>query len=386
MFAAGLSGPGNDDDDDNDNDEDDTNFLGDIQSVLSNEHELVADISLGARSNHSCSEHDDVKWYGYLRLLVYARGSDFATKLRQNSIGIAVAVGAKPTSRSKKTLTNNSSLGYTQYFAHGSPDKGAVCLVIRQLRIVAVCAHLAGTNKYGVAERTFDRIRHRQLHMISQAVEDSIRNIGGGDESIDAWQKIVAGDLNFRVEVHDEAEHKCRGGKDWMAVADLVQCEGEGDSRNYQQEVAEMFRCHDRLVKYLEKGPLHLMTGRDEGGAVEEGEALAIPKLLNSMVDLIRYKCFDAVDSRGSPDIIMPTFSFQIGSDEDVDASGSRRLYSDKRTPSWPDRILMSRELVENDEARCSTVAVGSCPGIALSDHCPVWSFTVCSHVAEDAH
>ena len=390
-FSAGMSDPSNNTSSTENNDGE-AEFLDNIQYVLSEEHDLVADISMGAKQSTLREESGGVKWYGYLRLLVYARGSDFVTELRQTSIGIAIAVGAKAMSRSNEILFNNSSLEHTQYHALGSPDKGGVCLVMPTLKIVAVCAHLAGTNKYEVAERIFDRIRHKQLHIISRVLENAIQNIGYGDESIDDWRKIIAGDLNFRVEVYDKEEYKGRRGKDWRAVADIVQSGGQRDSRCHQQRVAELFCCHDRLVQYLEKGPMHLWASHNEDE--ENDQMLAFPNLLHSMVDLVHYKCFLGADTSGrsDPHIVMPTFSFQtesdasaiIGSDGNVcKASGklasSRRPYSDKRTPSWPDRILMSRELVENDENDSSIVVVGSCPSIILSDHCPVWSFTICS-------
>lgn len=385
MFSAGMSGPSNNC---TENKGGETEFLDKIQSVLSKEHDLVADVSMGAKS---CSRK--VEWHGYLRLLVYARGSEFVTELRRSSIGIAIAVGGKAMSRSNKILSNNAPPNYTQYHALGSPDKGAVCLVMPTLKMVAVCVHLAGTNKHGVAEVTFDRTRHKQLHVISRALDDTVQNIGCSDENIDSWRKIIAGDLNFRVEVHDEAEHKCRGGEDWKAVADIVQGGGQDDSGPTcnQQRVAELFCCHDRLVQYLEKGPIHLQTNHGKDG--EDDDTLTHPKLLNSIVDLIHYKCFLGTNtsSKRDPQIIMPTFSFQAESHaNDVissDASDAskmsvvRRQYSDKRTPSWPDRILMSRELVEKGDNASSIVTVGSCPRITLSDHCPVWSYAGCLDV-----
>ena len=390
-FSAGMSGPTNNSTESKDGE---AKFLSNIQSVLSEEHDLVADISMGAKPSSLCEEEPfDVKWHGYLRLLVYARGSELITELRQTSIGMAVAVGTKKMSRRNEVLSNISPPKFTQYHALGSPDKGAVCLVMPTLKTVAVCAHLAGTNKYGVAERIFDRIRNKQLHMITQALGDTIRNIGGSDESMDAWQKIIAGDLNFRVEIHDEIDHKCRGGKDWRAVADIVQSGGQCDSWPNQQRIAELFRCHDRLIQYLDHGPVHLLANHNEDE--EDDEMLAFPNLLHSMVDLIHYKCFLGTNTsrRRDPQIIMPTFSFQTESDaSEIIAGGgnvckaSRRPYSDKRTPSWPDRILISRELIENNENVSSIVAVGSCPSITLSDHCPVWSYAVCSCVAEDAN
>ena len=389
IFSAGMYTPS---DNSTENTDGGAEFLDNIQSVLSDRHDLVADVSMGAKPNTSCDEPCGVKWHGYLRLLVYACGSEFVTELRQTSMAIAVAVGSKAMSRSNEVLSNNLSLEYSQYHALGSPDKGAVCLVMPTLKTVAVCAHLAGTNKYGVAERAFDLVRHKQLHIISRVLEDSIPNVGCVDENIDSW-RIIAGDLNFRVEIHDKEEHKDRRGKDWRAVADIVQAGGQGNSCPNQQRVVELFRCHDRLMQYLEHGPIHLRANHNEDE--EDDEMLALPKLLHSVVDLIQYKCFLGTNTsiRRDPQIIMPTFSFQTESDaSEIIAGGgnvckaSRRPYSDKRTPSWPDRILMSRELVENGENTSSVVAVGSCPSITLSDHCPVWSYAVCSYAAEAAH
>ena len=382
LFSAGMYTPSNNSAENTDGG---AEFLDNIQSVLSDQHDLVADVSMGAKPSTSCDEPCGVKWHGYLRLLVYACGSEFVTELRQTSIAIAVAVGSKAMSRSNEVLSNNLSLEYSQYHALGSPDKGAVCLVMPTLKTVAVCAHLAGTNKYGVAERAFDLVRHKQLHIISRVLEDSIPNVGCVDENIDSW-RIIAGDLNFRVEIHDKEEHKGRRGKDWRAVADIVQSGGQGDSWPNQQRVVELFCCHDRLMQYLEHGPIHLLANHNEDE--EDDEMLALPNLLHSVVDLIHYKCFLGTNTsiRRDPQIIMPTFSFQTESDaSEIIAGGgnvcraSRRPFSDKRTPSWPDRILMSRGLVENGENTSSVVAVGSCPSITLSDHCPVWSYAVCS-------
>ena len=292
IFSAGMSAPSNNCTENNDGA---AEFLDNIQSVLSEEHDLVADISMGAKPSTLCEESGGVKWYGYLRLLVCARGSELITELRQSSFAIAVAVGSKAMSRSNEVLFNNSSLEHAQYHALGSPDKGAVCLVMPTLKTVAVCAHLAGTNKYGVAERTFDRIRHKQLHIISRVLEDTIPNIGCSEESIDSWRKIIAGDLNFRVEVHDKEDYKGRGGKDWRAVADVVQSEGQGNSWPNQQRVVELFQFHDRLIQCLEHGLVHLQTNHDKDG--EDDETLAFPNLLCSVVDLIHYRCFPGTNT-----------------------------------------------------------------------------------------
>mmetsp|Transcript_20273 Transcript_20273/g.58196 ORF Transcript_20273/g.58196 Transcript_20273/m.58196 type:complete len:498 (+) Transcript_20273:197-1690(+) len=383
IFLAGISDPTNNFDDE------DAAFLGNIRGVLSEEHDLVADLSMGAKSNHADAhvESGDVKWYGYVRLLMFARNSELVTELRQGSVGVAVAVGTKPMSRKNQIRSNHMLSDRTRYHALGSPDKGAVCLMMPAMKLMVVCAHLAGTNKYGVPERTFDRIRHEQLRIISGTLEESIRNVGDGNETIDAWEKIVSGDLNFRVEVYNEAEHKCRGGDDWMAVADVLQGGGKGEFDFKRQDVVELFRGHDRLVQYLENGALHLIADPD---AEITGDYDTLPKLLGSMVDLVHFKCFSGADTCSGRGLstIMPTFSLQIESDDviagddnndEVSRIVSRRLYSNKRTPSWPDRILMSRKLVEN-ETRSSIVAVGSCPDVGFSDHCPVWSFTGCSH------
>lgn len=409
--------------------DDDSAFVEAIQSALSADHGLVADISMGVdpgtatpfstSTSASCSDDSGVtkapvKWYGYIRLLVYARDAALIDDLRRTCFPILIPVGTKlrvldqeqSISVSDEALDSvddliiNTQLSLSkrlQYYQLGSPDKGAVCLALPTLGTMVVASHLAGTNEYGVPEVRFDRIRHKQLESISNALEYALTNAGrcvGDKRDMANWAKIIAGDLNFRVEVHNGKDDKRRGGRDWRVVADIVQSSDGIDSDTCtKQQVIDLFCNHDRLQNYLDRGPLCL--DEEEG---DDAKAIShrLPSVLTDMVDLIHLKCAfngqkESAEESAWNDVIFPTFPFRTSSasssatcsttiDDSEPKSSNlpcRRFYTDKRTPSWTDRILVSRDFFENEmkDAGQEYVLIRSCPNIFMSDHIPVKSY-----------
>eukprot|EP00562_Extubocellulus_spinifer_P016161 CAMPEP_0178567160 /NCGR_PEP_ID=MMETSP0697-20121206/15169_1 /TAXON_ID=265572 /ORGANISM="Extubocellulus spinifer, Strain CCMP396" /LENGTH=570 /DNA_ID=CAMNT_0020201059 /DNA_START=261 /DNA_END=1973 /DNA_ORIENTATION=- len=401
--------------------DDDSAFVEAIQAALSADHGLVADISMGVEpgtatpfsssSSSTGATKAPVKWYGYIRLLVYARDDALIDELRRTSFPILIPVGTKlrvldqdqsisvadVALNSVDELIINTQLSLRnrlQYYQLGSPDKGAVCLALPTLGTMVVASHLAGTNAYGVPEMRFDRIRHRQLESISNALEDALMNAGrcvfvGDKNDMTDWGKIIAGDLNFRVEVHNGKDDKRRGGRDWRVVADIVQSSGGIDNDTCKkQQVIDLFCNHDRLQNYLDRGPLCLY---EEEGNDAKAISHRLPSVLTDTVDLIHLQCVRQQESARESawnDVILPTFPFRTSTASSsatcsttLDDSGPkssnlprRRFYTDKRTPSWTDRLLVSRGFFENEmkDVGKECVLIRSCPDICISDHIPV--------------
>ena len=249
----------------------------------------------------------------------------------------------------------NSSIPHKEaYEPNSSPDKGGVCLIIPSLSTVICSLHLAGTNKYDLAEEFFDRKRIDQLNMVYSKLKES-------DSNFDKYHKFVLGDLNFRCEkcCNIEAGDKSRGGKDFKAIHDVII---RGDS----EEVYGLFENHDRLVRLLES----------------HNEKEAVPSLLTEVIDLVAIcNSRNRMEGRRQEhEIVLPTFTMKFNEHK-------QHVYSDKRTPGWPDRMLVSASLFSPfgmdptfQTSLPSITKVSSCPDVTSSDHIPLYSYLTPVH------
>ena len=260
--------------------------------------------------------------------------------------------------------TNSSVSGEHAYAPNLSPDKGGVCLLIPCLSSIICSLHLAGTNKYNVAEEYFDAIRINQLNSIHSRLEGYLKERDhntDGDLSDNIYRKFILGDLNFRCEKFCNVQEgdKLRGSKDFKAVHDVI-TKGESD------EIQDLFWGNDRLVRLLHS---------------ENPKRNVL--LLKDVMDLIaRYNFGGEGGYRQEDKIVLPTFTMKFNED----GIEKQKVYSDKRTPGWPDRILVTNNLFSFDRAGImdsnaavketeSIQEVGSCQDVTSSDHIPVYSY-----------
>ena len=232
-----------------------------------------------------------------------------------------------------------------------------------------ICSlHLAGTNQYNVAEEYFDTLRINQLNTIhSRLVEECVRfkerdHNTNEDFSGANYRKIILGDLNFRCEkfcnVHEG--DKARGGQDFKAVHDLI-------TKGKPDEIQNLFCESDRLVRLL------------QSNSAERN----VP-LLKDVTDLIATYNYGYAEGRfrDKVKILLPTFTMKFKKD----GIEKQKVYSDKRTPAWPDRLLVTRNLFSSKRVATidsnplvkdieSIKEVGSCPTVTSSDHIPVYSY-----------
>jgi hypothetical protein len=249
-----------------------------------------------------------LEWYGFIRLIVFAKSTSQATSGGSNTHAITsadssssfsslhlpgssqgggvvtcvVPTGSKVTGGGEVGSAAASAPPPPPYAPDRSPDKGAVIayfpsaflasLPFRQCGggsggcggLVVVCAHLNGTNKYGVGEEVFDDTRLKQLERIERAVDNLLRKSQQqqqqpssptsrsshssppctGAAATAGAALLVCGDLNFRVEsAFTSVEEKAKGGADFQFI------EKHAASNNAQQ-LAELMAKHDRLTQH----------------------------------------------------------------------------------------------------------------------------------------
>ena len=248
-----------------------------------------------------------------------------------------------------------------------SPDKGAVCVALTGWwNVLFVSMHLQGTNRYGISEVDFDIIRRRQLDSITERCQEQL-----GAEVLGRLAVVVAGDLNFRCEVHTEPEDKTRGGKDFQAVNNIVMSEDV-------ERVRQLFQRYDRLLHYLGRFD---PVGEDSDAMGKRGTAMerlaSSAGILKDVDDIFWWEwCLkeenhskkrQQIQDSGEK-IILPTFTFPVG-------RMHPRPYSDKRTPAWTDRILVSQVLLNKPTFR--VISIGARFEVCTSDHAPVHCFMI---------
>jgi hypothetical protein len=300
-----------------------------------------------------------------------------------------------PVGRKRSSTYINPATNQRKTYDGSSPDKGAVSIAIPSLQILICSLHLCGTNKYNTMESCFDSIRIDELMKIGQSCREALswQNISSPCSNqtspttnattsatntcahnnyhcpYDNYKKIILGDLNFRVEVGTTEKEKSRGGHDFQCVMNIIES-------NSIQQLQELFWNHDRLVKLLQS------QYND-----------SIVQLFNRVVD-VHMEYFNKCKGGGGNVLdICPTFTFECLPNNALFRGGEttsslspqqqkKRIYSDKRTPSWTDRILIDNDLLKRREQKqrirstTSTyydiVWVDTKPHIYMSDHIPL--------------
>jgi hypothetical protein len=318
--------------------------LASIGAALGPTFEIVADVGMGEPAgliNQGEGSTKKLEWYGFIRLIIWARpehpnGAKLCQARENGNVKTCVIpCGDKATGNPVKegALIDDPDAPYMKGM---STDKGAVCAYFPSACLLVVAAHLHGTNK-PLPEAVFNKVREEQLRRIGHGITWLVQEYGSSDEpsmsssnnknsssssnnSINqsqglARKKIVTnasdigatlllvGDLNFRVESEfTSPEDKEKGGKDFSTIEKYA-------SSDSKEDLAYLLENHDILYKLLR-------CPSDE-----------IPPILVG--------CRDAVAETISRKklLLPPTFTFK------QDAPFPRK-YKDKRTPSWPDRIL----------------------------------------------
>ena len=318
-----------------------------IQTALSSQHILLADIAMGENVSPSDSDAAKPKWYGFIRLLVYAKqqGSERYTNL----IPILAPAGRKA-----------DGIDEYNYIPHRSPDKGAVCLYISSLKLLICSVHLCGTNAYEIPEADFDAIRINELNVIAEECQKHIGDV--------EYHPIICGDLNFRIEIHSNPKEKTKGGNDFQAVHAEINKENPIALQN-------LFRQRDRLFRLLQ-----YLDGNCNIESVDESTFCRLGEEARTLME-VRDTIELHIDSNGvdGDALFNPTFTFEgkvvidppKGSLPLTCASKVSRFYSKKRTPSWTDRILVSKMLLQKG---WSLDVCGADYTVVSSDHIPVFA------------
>lgn len=340
-----------------------------IKSSLSPQHILLADIAMGEIPTLSPEgKAKSSTFYGYIRLIIFAKdqtvldlnSSSCVTNPTPLLIPIFAPAGRKSAAPSGDTYPN-----------HRSPDKGGVCICIPSLEILICSVHLCGTNEYNTPEKIFDEIRFNELDIIAEECQRVLfkknhspaRTISVDDgsefaESLTSkYQPIICGDLNFRVEMFSNPADKSRGGRDFKAVHDILE-EGNLES------VRQLFCSHDHLLQlllYLDGAEKDGMDKRDEVGMVNNKSFEGLTEKVKDLLRNVRDVFMENHGIQGNVKITFPTFTFDVKS----------RIYSDKRTPSWTDRILVSKKLFQEGYI---IEDCGANFSITSSDHVPVFA------------
>eukprot|EP01006_Ploeotia_vitrea_P065762 TRINITY_DN93775_c0_g1_i1.p1 TRINITY_DN93775_c0_g1~~TRINITY_DN93775_c0_g1_i1.p1 ORF type:complete len:609 (-),score=61.39 TRINITY_DN93775_c0_g1_i1:85-1911(-) len=266
-----------------------------LQGVLDPQMELVADVAMG-ESPIPYTGTPGTTWYGFIRTLVYVRGT-----IRSSSSVTVVPCGSTPSVADPTR----------KYKRKGSPDKGAVIVVLPEHNFAFVNCHLTGTNKHGVGESAFDQQRLAMLATISRSIPRGIS------------RKVVFGDLNFRVEMHSDPHSHTAGGRDFQDTNSLIQT----------GQQLHLFQNYDRLRRYM---------------ATQNQPTLA------------GYQDATEHIARTTGYLHRPTFTFPQG-------QPPPRPYATKRTPSWTDRILWKGFQAFHLEHN-------SVEDVVCSDHVPVYA------------
>ena len=335
-----------------------------IQSVLSKNHTLVADLAMGETPCQTS------KWYGYIRLLVFAKRNVLhhihpspsspkrcsTTSLEgnemhhsnkrhcgtyhnasRNIIPILVPVGRK---------ANDKPEHHPFYKQNQSPDKGAVCLYIPKLEWLICSMHLCGTNQYNVPEDHFDAIRVKEINTIAETCVTTLRNAEVVDENTN-YSTILCGDLNFRVEVYSEPKEKKRGGRDFQAVSNVLNLCQMSNDKSDAIKLNSLFHDHDRLLKLL-RFVRDNQDKKDDSLEVSPFSSLSSfgKNLMNANDTIQLFAKSSDTSSILQYKVFFPSFTFpKVPEDKqasNISSSMPHRKYADKRTPSWTDRILVN--------------------------------------------
>lgn len=366
-----------------------------IQSALSKDHYLVADIAMGEPPSAATQIP---RWYGFIRLLVFAKEklyNHLQSISKQN--GPANRPAVIPIFAPAGRKADHFSSYSCSYARNKSPDKGGVCVYIPSLELLICSLHLCGTNSYNIPEVEFDAFRINELKILEEKVQEVMRH-----EDVllsSSYHVVLCGDLNFRVEMLSHARDKAKGGNDYQRVYGVLQ---QGDP----VAIRTMFQEHDRLLcymKYLQRDVTVIRTEKYEYEGSFFGPPLHLQKngnnlLLNNMTDVFveymnqcRHGSMEEYGNDGSDEIIIyPTFPLPVvslhsddnGTTPSWPQSSSQQppTYTDKRTPSWTDRILLSKDLLlannaQSTSSSCYKVQVcGADFRITCSDHAPIYA------------
>jgi hypothetical protein len=356
-----------------------------IQAALSKEHRLVADIAMGEPPS---TDTIKPKWYGYIRLVIFAK-QEILVKLRMIAHGRNCPAIIPILAPAGRKADDSSQYNYVR---NRSPDKGGVCVFFPIFDLLVCSLHLCGTNTYNVPEAFFDAIRIKELNIVLEKCQETI-----GMNRI-TCNVVLCGDLNFRVEVLKDAKDKSRGGQDYQIVHDVMR---RGDAEGIQK----VFWKHDRLLRFLKLLEKHHHHQQE----LEEQEDGQLLNLLGVNQRYLLLNLRDAFEEYmmghhmqggnvvGNEDktIIYPTFPLQVVDMQchtampstNFDGSCSAMLeswdgptYSDKRTPSWTDRILLSETFLRNGYR--VKVCGADHKLDSRSDHAPVYAIFVVSKTA----
>jgi len=343
-----------------------------IHAGLSEEHHLVTDIAMGEAPSEETAKP---RWYGYIRLLIFAK-DEILKKLRtsaRHEMGYPAIIPIFAPAGRKADDSSNY-----KYQANRSPDKGAVCVFFPLFNLLVCSLHLCGTNAYNIPEAHFDAIRIKELNIIAEKCQKVI----GMDRTCAV---ILCGDLNFRIEVMNGAKDKSRGGKDYQIVHGVLR-EGSVEA------IQNMFWKYDRLIHFLK-----ILERHQEYRELDEYHVMNLLGVKQRHLLLNLRDAFDQYMGHlqgtivgDDITIIYPTFPLVVDSQNDrtampsnADGSCSTFLesldgpkYSDKRTPSWTDRILLSETFLQSGYR---VQVFGADHKInSNSDHAPVYAiFTV---------
>jgi len=315
-----------------------------IHNALSPQHTLIADIAMGEPTSSTSDSEENPKWFGFVRLLIFAKHKvlesidNFSTN--KNLIPILAPAGRKA----------DGYNGY-EYPPNRSPDKGGICLYISSMNLLICSLHLCGTNAYEIPEADFDSRRINELNIIAEECHKVIGN--------NAYDSIICGDLNFRVEIHNNPEDKTRDGNDFQAVHAVIK-------EDHPTSLQHLFRNQDRLCRLLQ-----YLEGNCNVDAVDERTFSKLDEKAQILME-VRDTIEMHIDNNGQNHdaLFLPTFTFVAAVDSRRGLPASiPRSYSEKRTPSWTDRILVSKRLLQKGwslDACCADHSVLS------SDHVPV--------------
>lgn len=262
-----------------------------------------------------------------------------------------------------------STTRYKKYPPNCSPDKGAIFFILPKLNLILGNIHLMGTNKYKIPESYFDSIRQTQIERISKMLQERLQaqvqeeKEGGGERLSHNNENnnnnlIIAGDFNFRCEIslskNDPKLDKCFCGRDYQTVLETINMNTSSSS------LSDMFHKNDRLCLFLDK--LSEQQNEERNKNKPESSSFSTNNNYNynfmyNTIDLFQQECFH----HQKQNLIRPTFPFlippsskkkkesqndiHIHSHQSRTTTTTTRQYSTKRTPSWTDRILISKAL-----------------------------------------
>lgn len=367
------------------NDTKDAARLALMLAVLGDGYELVADVAMGepaglckpspkpfaaaeaAEGGKKDKKKEKLEWYGFIRLVVFAKVGSFAGGRLAAPRSVVIPCGTKvcgnptsdwpaPEAEAAEAVEATASARAAPYAEERSPDKGAVGVYFPAARLLVVSAHLHGTNEHGVPEEHFNAVRRRQVGRISEGLAWLLGFAGGAKRAVldlaelSSCALVVAGDLNFRVEsAYTSPAEKAQGGADFAWVEAIA-------SAGSAAELGGLFSGHDHLHRWLSGSGPEPCPLLFEGCVDAVGEAVTRGKAHLRSEDT-------------APQLLRPTFTYGPG-------KPFPRKFKDKRTPSWTDRILARNldvalgcaELPAGEHRGC-LAECRSLPLVVCSDH-----------------